>query len=177
MSSINDHTFGPAPHQYQSEKTRTVERVIGRTPEGKIATGPGLPYQRWIDPSGNVINLPIRSVRNQKDAEDPRRYEVYITAKKRRQGWHPYWEFTDDAARNEFIQKRKAGAAVESETYRRAYMAIDDKEQMKTQQGMMRALEAFSANLDRERAAIAAQQARVDLDRAELAKLQDKKRG
>lgn len=141
--------LGPVPHLRKYRGGGTAERVIGRTPEGEPATGPAVPAQKWIDPGGNVVFLSVRSCRNQ-DADDPQRYESYITRKKLRQGWAPYWAFESPAKREEEIAARKADQGKRSEQYRKAWATQNETEALKSTQAMTAALQGVMAEVARQ---------------------------
>ena len=124
---------------------RSVERFLPRAigePVQKIAA---VPAQKWIDPAGNVIYLPVRSCRNQQDADDPGRYTTHIVAKKIRKGWLPWVYFSDDAAREREIAVRRAAHAKASEDFNRIWAARDEAEVMRSKEAMAKAVAEVTA--------------------------------
>ncbi len=130
------------PHMRKYGEGRGVERVVGRTEEGNIATGPGTPCQKWIDPSGNVVLLPVRTTRNQKEVIAGQAYEAYIISKKLRQGWLRY-EGMPEAERETVIAKRKAAYMAQSEPVRKAWASQDEVKALSNKQAMASAIKEF----------------------------------
>lgn len=121
----------PAPSMYPAG-AKPSQRVVGETEEGNEITVPATPYEIWVDPSGNIINLPVRTSRSY----DPKRraygddgpYIYHLKAQKRNKKWFPYafdhqnpLGVTDEAAwpaaRDAEIEKRKSGVRIRGEKF------------------------------------------------------------
>lgn len=82
------------------------QRVVAKEYESdglKEAQVPFLPYERWIDPQGNVCNLVVNNNRGRKDPDS--QYGHRVRRRKEHAGWLPY----DDLPRSRDVKARDMG--------------------------------------------------------------------
>lgn len=103
---------------------RVVRRVLDPdTGLIKEVQWPAQHSQRWIDPSGNVVLMPVQGNRCRPHADH---YYFYITRKKMRKGWLPY-----DTVPERHVQSQ----TIEEWAVEREQIIANRKEQHRKQQG------------------------------------------
>lgn len=152
-------------HLYEHKYTDAIlakgripgQKVRGYTDEGKPVAVPHVPYEPWIDPAGNVINLPIKTSRVK--GGDDSAYEFDIKRRKARRGWTP-WNYTPQfhmdskygilcseeewpTRRLQIVEQKRAEHAKMSAQYNAIWKSKNDQDIARTQEGMTRALEGF----------------------------------
>ena len=69
---------------------RSGQRIVGTTDEGVEVSVPHLPYEKWIDKAGNVLEVPVST--NRQPKHFAHQYAATFRNEKRGQGWLLYSE-------------------------------------------------------------------------------------
>ena len=140
---------------------RPGQRVVGVNEDGDSIAVPHTQYEVWIDPAGNVINLPVKTTRA--PGQDTGSYMYEIRGLKAKAGWLPYnfdhgvhpsrpsktrgkpnpWlsAFAWEADREGEIELRRAAHLKQSEKYNKAWRAQDEAQALRTEESMAKAME------------------------------------
>lgn len=114
-------TYRP-DHPDPKQRTQGGQKVIGYTEDAEVSV-PRLPYENWLDPSGNVVPLVISTNRDPSAGFDEK-YARVTRTKRERRGWvrwdvAPYGMSAAEwcEKREELRQERQARAREKSRPY------------------------------------------------------------